>query len=175
MNPRYFIGISLPDDLTKNLEALQAKISAGQPVMDPLIPHITLLHPNILMTLSPLYFLPKVKILASEILPLEIELTKVDLFDTRVGYIAVTCPGLTQLQEQLVQLLPTDLRARYNVGREYVPHVTLAQSKPLQKLSEEYISKIKSEVEPLLPFTFAVHELTEFRQHSSRKYVMNSI
>lgn len=139
------------------------------------MPHITLLHPNILMTLSPLYFVPQVKEVSKSLLPFTVELTKTAMFDDRVLYIAVKSPELTNLQSKLVSLLPSDIQARYEVGRDYKPHITLVQAKPLQSLDTELIARINLQLGKHLPAKFEVTELTQFKSLGPRKYKIESI
>jgi 2'-5' RNA ligase len=170
MHQRYFIGITLPDNLTDVLAKIQGELRDVPGLMEPLVPHITLLHPNILMTLSPLYFVPKVKIIASKTLPIKIDLTKTALFDKRVLHIVVKSPELIRLQSELVELLPDDIRARYQVGREFTPHVTIAQAKPLQELPETLIDNLRMKVDPLLPEKFEAVSLSQFTWLKPRTY-----
>lgn len=143
--------------------------------MKPLVPHITLLHPNILMTVSPMYLLPLVKEAAAEFLPLSIELTGTAMFDSRVLYAAVKSPGLLKLQKRLVELLPDDVRARYMVGREFTPHVTLLQAKPLQSLDSELVAGFKTRIKTHLPASFKAQTLTSFTQQHARSYRVAAI
>lgn len=175
MQPRYFIGITLPDALSRQIAAIQKDLIKDTPVMQPLVPHITLLHPNILMTLSPLYLLPLVSKAAAGLLPISIELTGTAMFDRRVLYAAVKSPALPKLQKKLVELLPDDVRARYMVGREFTPHVTLLQAKPLQSLDPQLMADFKARMEPMLPVSFDVTALTSFVQQRARSYRVETI
>jgi 2'-5' RNA ligase len=175
MQPRYFIGITLPESLSEKIAKAQTELFGGHKVMEPLAAHITLLHPNILMTLSPLYFIPKVKEIAGTELPIDVELTKTTLFDERVLHIAVKSPELSALQQKLVELLPDDIRARYEVGRSFMPHVTLAQAKPLQKLDPALIEQMKKRIDPLLPKKFEAASLSQFTWIRPRKYRIQSV
>lgn len=175
MNPRYFIGISLPDNLTAEIQGIQTQMMLGRDNMDPLVPHITLLHPNILTTLSPMYFVPQVKVACKKFLPLNIELTKTALFDTRVLYISVKCPALIELHAALVDLLPNDIQARYQIGREYKPHVTLAQARPLQTLNPKIIDLFNKQIGSIIPTSFDVSNVTLFKSIGPRKYKIESI
>jgi 2'-5' RNA ligase len=175
MQPRYFIGITLPDSLSEKITLAQHELFSTHKVMEPLTPHITLLHPNILMTLSPLYFLPKVKEIADAELPIAIELSKTAIFDDRVLHIAVKSPGLLALQKKLVGLLPDDIRARYEVGRDYTPHVTLAQAKPLQGLDPLLVEQLQARVDSLLPKTFETANISKFTWIRPRKYKIQHV
>jgi 2'-5' RNA ligase len=175
MQPRYFIGITLPDTIGKKISEVQGRFLSGQDVMEALVPHITLLHPNILMTLSPLYFIPQVKQVADDLLPIKIELAKTAMFDDRVLHIAVKSPELLKLQKSLVELLPDDIRARYEVGRMYTPHVTLAQAKPLKRLDPALTEAVKKQINPLLPEKFEAAQVSQFTWIRPRKYKIQTI
>lgn len=175
MQPRYFIGIALPEALAADIAETQQRLLSGQDVMEPLAPHITLLHPNILMTLAPLYFIPQVRQVADDLLPITIELTKTAMFDDRVLHITVKSPELLKLQKKLVELLPDDVRARYEVGRTYTPHVTLAQAKPLKRLDPVLTEAIKKQVDPLVPEIFQADQLTQFTWIRPRKYKIQAV
>lgn len=175
MHPRYFIGIAFPDDISGQITAVQKKLVGQYDVMEPLVPHITLLHPNILMTLSPLYFIPLAKKAADAALPIKLELTKVAMFDSRVLHIAVKSAALHRLHDELVELLPDDVRARYEIGRKFTPHVTLAQAKPLQTLDSQLITDVSAQIEPLLPQTFEARHISQFKSQRARTYTVQQI
>lgn len=175
MNPRYFIGILLPDDLRHMIAGVQHELFQPGNVMQPLKPHITLLHPDELSTLHPLHFVPKIKEVADQLLPVKIKLDKVSMFDKRVLYLNVLAPDLTKLHQYLATLLPEDVLAQYHVSRPFHPHVTLAQAKPNQDLSPELVTEFCSRIEPLLPQTFSAQNLTEFRWLRPRVYKINDI
>lgn len=170
MNPRYFIGIALPNDLSHQIETIQKEILKDQAVMQPLVPHITLLHPNILMSLSPMYFVPQVKTLADKKLPISVELTKTGKFDERVLYITVKSHDLMDLHQEMISLLPPDIRARYQVGRSFIPHITIAQAKPLQALGTDLVEQLQQRLIPLLPCSFETTHLTQFNSTGPRTY-----
>ena len=175
MQPRYFIGIVLPTELSTKISRLQHDLLMPGKVMPPLVPHITLLDPNSLMTLAPSYFTPKVTALAAKILPIEVNLKRVEMFDRRVLYIAAEGSDLIELQKELVGLLPDKVKAQYIIGREFSPHVTLVQAKPKQNLSEELIKSFKNKLEPLLPYRFTVNHLAQFTWQSPRNYKVEAI
>ncbi len=175
MNPRYLIGISLPDELSHAIEKIQEDILDGENVMQPLVPHITLMHPSLLATLSPLYFLPQAKNVAQDSLPITIKLLKTAMFDRRVLYIAVMSDDLSKLQKNLIELLPSDVKSRYEVGRHFLPHITVAQAMPMQSLSEDLVTRLNAKLSNLLPATFAVHNLTKFDSSGPRIYKPKSI
>lgn len=143
--------------------------------MEPLVPHITLLHPNILQTVSPIYLIPLVKQIAETELPIHIELTGTAMFDKRVLHIAVNSPRMINLQAKLVDLLPPDIKARYEIGRKYTPHVTLLQAKPLQALDPSIIKQFENELKAQLPHAFEANKLTIFTWQGPRRYKVEDI
>lgn len=174
MQPRYFIGITLSRALSRTIAQAQDKLITRNTklVMEPLVPHITLLHPDLLMTLPPSHFIPKIKQVADTQLPLTISLEKPAMFDQRVLHISVHSPALIELQKNLVTLLPDQIRAQYEVGRQYTPHVTLLQAKPMQKLPLELIDEFKTRFEPLFPQSFTAYHLAQFHWLRPRSYMV---
>jgi 2'-5' RNA ligase len=175
MQQRYFIGITPPEDFSNKIALIQHSLMMPGKTMDPLVPHITLLDPNTLMTLPPMYFLPKVKTVAAEVLPFELEFSRLDMFDKRVLYIAIKSRELQKLQEQLANLLPESILAQYYVGRSYTAHLTLAQAKPKQVLPDDLITTFRRQIAPLLPYRFSAKQLTHFIRQSPRNYKVESI
>lgn len=162
MQPRYFIGLTLPDGLTRQIDEIRSRLLAGHKIMEPLVPHITLLHPNVLMSVPRQHVIPRMQQLASEHLPFKVELTHTGLFDQRVLYIAVSCPELTALRKALIGLLPENVQASYEIGRQFTPHVTIAQAKPMQKLPETLIEDLAAALNPLLPVVYKAEKLYSF-------------
>lgn len=165
----------MPDELSTAVSQAQKKLLVPGQVMDPLVPHVTLLDPNMLMELSPTYFLPKVRQTAAVTLPFEVTLTHLDMFDSRVLFIRAESSELIKLRKDLVKLIPEKIRAQYTVNREYIPHVTLAQAKPNQHLSDEQITNIKTKIQPLLPQIITVRSLNQFQWIRPRTYRIKKI
>jgi 2'-5' RNA ligase len=170
MNPRYFIGILLPDEMRNEVGKIQHELLQPGKIMEPLKPHITLLHPNMVMNISPMYLVPKIKELTNQILPISINLTHTGMFDMRVLHIVVDSPEITDLYSKLTSLLPEETLASYSVGRSFAPHVTVAQTKPKQTLSDEQIYQYQKRIDPLLPYVFQVNKLTIFKWIRPRVY-----
>lgn len=143
--------------------------------MEPLTPHITLLHPSILQSVSPLYLIPRLKQLTETELPLKIELSKIAMFDKRVLHIAVNSPDIMRLHASVASLLPPDIRASYEVGRPYTPHVTLLQAKPMQALDQRLVELFTEELKSSLPVSFTATELTRFTWVAPRKYKIEKL
>jgi 2'-5' RNA ligase len=175
MNPRYFIGITMPEELSNKIAQIQSILYDHSEVMQPLVPHITLLHPNVLTSLSPMYFVPKVKELSADFLPFNAKLLDLNIFHNQVFHITVESFELLKLQKEMVKLLPDSVRAQYYVGREFTPHVTLAQSKPKQDLDPELMKIIEDKTKNLLPQSFEVKNLTKFTWLSPRNYKVVAI
>lgn len=175
MQLRYFIGISLPPEFSHPIAQLQREFFIRGRVMEPLVPHITLLHPNILGTLAPSFFTPKVKQVADRVLPINIELKAANMFDQRVLHITVESSGLHNLQSSLSSLLPGKVRAQYDRERKFTPHITLLQAKPKQNLPPELIREIKNKIELFLPQNFMATRLTQFTWILPRTYKITNI
>lgn len=175
MHQRYFIGITLPEDLSRQISAVQHDLFIPGKVREPLTPHITLLQPDLLESSPPSYLVPKVERATDAKLPIIVSLGKAALFDQRVLYVAVHSPELYELHEELVKLLPDRVRAMYDISREFVPHVTLAQAKPKQELPPELVNNFKARVDPLLPYSFAAPNLSQFTRIRPRVYEVRKI
>lgn len=175
MSNRYFIGIILPEDLIKSIAHIQRDLLVPHKVMPPLVPHITLLDPNTLSTVNAVEFLPAVKEIARANLPINISLRHTSLFGQRVLHIAAESPKLLALQQQLVGLLPEAVRLKYQSGRPFRPHATLAQAKPSQNLSPRLVESFREQIDPLLPQSFTAENLTHFQWIRPRTYKLSLI
>ena len=175
MHPRYFIGLDLPSDISEAIESARIALLAGHPVMQPLVPHITLIHPGALTSVSPMYFVPQVQQLAAGYLPLNVKLTETGLFDRRVLHLTVQSPGLHDLHAALLAALPEQAKNRYDPGRTFTPHVTVAQSEPRMQLSDELIDKLTSKLQPLLPYEFKATQVHLFQQVKPRQYEVRPV
>lgn len=172
---RWFIGALLPPIISDAIISIQRELINDDAILPPLMPHITLMHPNPLMELSPLHFAPLAKKAAHELLPCEILLGSIGTFNDSVLYISVKSPELTQIHNQLVALLPSKIQSQYFVRRDFVPHVTLAQSRGLNKLSHEIITQFTHKIEPLLPTKFTLQKLTRYEWQGSRTYLVKDL
>lgn len=172
---RWFIGTLLPPNISEAITTVQHKLIDESTMQPPLMPHITLMHPNPLMELSPLYFAPIAKIAAQKVLPCTIQLQHIAVFHNNVLYIAVKSPELIQIHNQLVSLLPKKIQAQFFVGRDFVPHVTLAQTKNLHTIKLEHAKQFKQAIEPLLPTSFTLHKLTRCEWQSPRSYTAKDL
>jgi 2'-5' RNA ligase len=170
MQQRYFIGITLPDELSSTINKIQHDLFQPGKTMQPLVPHITLLHPNMLESLTPKKLIPNVKLAADEMLPISIRLSEINMFDKRVIYIAVQCSKIIDLYEKLFKQLPAGVREKYQNDRKFNPHVTLTQSKPRQNLDSVLVQRFNKQVSPLLPQTFQAKNLSKFIWQSPRTY-----
>lgn len=175
MQPRYFIAITLPEPFSWQVSELQKQLYLTSQTMEPLVPHITLLHPSILETLAPSHFVPKIKQVADQFLPFEIRLAQTALFDKHVFHITIDSPELVAMHEKLLDLLPDKIRAEYLIGREFTPHITLIQAKPRQKLDEVLISRAESLFKSLLPYTFTAARVTRFTWERPRSYRLETV
>ena len=168
---RWFIGVTLPDELSDAISSVQHQLRRNDnTLLEPLVPHITLLHPNPLMELSPLYFAPIAKQATDTLLPCDITLTAASTFRSDVLYISVESPQLDQIYNALVEALPHAVQSAYFVGKEFVPHITIAQAKSGHTLRENAFQIAEQQLRGLLPTTFITNELTRFESNASRSY-----
>jgi 2'-5' RNA ligase len=172
---RYFIGLTLPENITRLLEITRHKVFMPQTMLSPLQPHITLLHPNALMQSPPEDLLPKIRAAVQPFLPVTLTLTSLKWFDRRVIYLAVDCPDLAVLQSALVAQLPSEPQAKFYASRTFTPHVTLSQAKPYQKLPEDLLDIYSKDLQNYLPYTSTISALTVFRWQSPRRYKISPI
>ena len=175
MSARYFIGLTLPTDLSAIISDVQNKSISSHLLMKPIQPHITLLDPNTLMDVSPMYLIPKVKELATQYLPLNITLSEIESFENRVLYIAADSPELIKFQAALSALLPDKVQASHLVGRSFTPHVTLAQAKPRQKLVGNLEQSFQHKLAGFLPATFTANHISKFTWQAPRTYNVSDI
>jgi 2'-5' RNA ligase len=175
MQQHYFIGITLPKDLSKAIADIQRDLYQPQRVLLPLTPHITLLEPNLLSMLPTAEFIPEVKKLAEQFLPFKISLTRTSSFGKNVFYISAVSEELLEMQQNLEELLEKATYGRMHADRPFNPHVTLAQAKRSQILSIPFIEHYKSYVDPLLPKSFTVDELAYFQWVHPRSYALYEI
>lgn len=170
MEQRYFVGITLPKDLSQIISDIQKELLVPHKILTPLVPHITLLEPNLLETMPPDALMPQIKRVAEGVLPIQITLTRTACFDKRVLYIEAQNGELSELRNQLIGLLP-EPPAR----RQFQPHVTVAQAKHNQTLTEASIESYRERIEPLLPASFTASQLSYFEWIHPRTYALYDI
>jgi 2'-5' RNA ligase len=176
MPPSYFIGIALPQAIANHISSVQSKYYSEKQLLKPLLPHITIVHPQALHTISPLWLLPKIKALVNDFLPIEISIEGFGLFYKNVFYISVSSKGLMQLQFKLLELLPEDVRSRYYTGvNAYTPHITIVQSKPKYPLNDKQLFNYRNELSDLVGKKFTASSLTKFERTAPAKHKLISI
>ncbi|HET8690448.1 MAG TPA: 2'-5' RNA ligase family protein [Candidatus Saccharimonadales bacterium] len=165
----YFIGIALPPELTQKLGRLKNRLWHNDAeLLQPVLPHVTLLHPPSLDGLMPSQLIPQVRQVASRYLPLTIGLTEVGHFGDSVIFVEVQSLKLEALQSQLVKLLPAEVR-RLHYRRPYRPHVTIAQ-KPEPKALDQSLIEAEIRGSITLPQSFAVENISCFKRILPRHY-----
>jgi 2'-5' RNA ligase len=176
MPPRYFIGITPPKDVARVISSVQYSLYDEKLLLKPLVPHITIIHPNALERISPLWLLPKLKSVQAAIMPTSIKLGSISVFHTSNLHIKVESTSLNELYEQCLNLLPKDVIATHFVGkRKFDPHITLAQAKPKQELSPKYIELYRQQLKPIIGTQFTVNNLTKFEHSAPRHYQIKHI
>jgi 2'-5' RNA ligase len=172
---RYFIGIQLPAKLADTIGVLQQRLYDERTTLAPLVPHITLLHTNVLTTLAPMHLMPRVRETSASYLPFTVRMTHIDHFGSHVLFIAVESTELVQLHNDLVAILPEKIRRQYYVGRSFTPHVTLMQAKPRLQIPRVITEEFIESLQGLLPHSFSVEHLYKFEWQSPRKYNIATI
>jgi 2'-5' RNA ligase len=172
---RYFIGIALPEAISETLSQFQKSHYMLRSMMKPLIPHITLLHPDVLMTISPIFMLPVTKDIGRDFLPMNITLGKINTFNDRVLHIEIESTEVTSIQQQLVDALPGKLKSQYYVGRNFTPHITILQAKHKLKIPEQTVNACIDSLQPIIQESFQVNELSQFIWNNPREYSVKSI
>lgn len=170
----YFIGISLPQELNRQISELQWDLHELDKVMlRPILPHITLLYPPSLQGMMPDELLPRVHEVAERYLPLTIALQDIGYFRDRVCFVTVQSHYLISLQAQLVRMLPPEVR-RVHYRRPYHPHITLAQIYQPNTLDKARVREVIGS-RLLLPQQFRVEHVSFFQRILPREYRAKSI
>lgn len=165
----YFIGISLPPELDRQVSELQWDLHGlDKATLKPVLSHITLLHPPSLQGIMPSELLPRVHEVAERYLPLTIALQDIGYFRDRVCFVAVQSHQLISLQAQLVRMLPPEAR-QLHYKRPYHPHITLAQIHQPKVLDKEQVEEVIGN-RLLLPQQFTVEHVSYFQRILPRQY-----
>jgi 2'-5' RNA ligase len=167
---RYFIGVAPSEALAGKLSAIQRRLHKPNLLLEPLEPHITLIHPNALYTMTADRFLPKAASIAKRILPIPIRLSDVGVFGGRVLHIRIDSTDLALLQEFLIRQLPPDTVKQHYDNRPYTPHITVAQTKRGKRLPAEVIRQFTAALKPLLPRTEHIGTLSVYEWQAPRRY-----
>lgn len=170
----YFIGISLPPDLDRQIAELKWRLHDSQPhMLKPVLPHVTLLHPPSLQGILPSQLIPRIHDIVGRYLPIRITLTRIGFFGPRVCYLEAESFSLYSLQSQLMRLLPPEAQA-IHYKHNFLPHVTLAQTYDPATLSKTKVTDIVNESLDL-PITFTVDSVTHFTRIKPRVYTSQPI
>lgn len=165
----YFIGIALPPDLDKMVGALKWQLHDSQRhTLKPVVPHVTLLNPPSLQGILPSQLIPRIHEVVERYLPIRITLTQIGFFGPRVCYVEAESFSLYSLQAQLVRLLPPEAQAMH-YKRDFLPHVTLAQTYEPATLSQTKVTEMVTQTLDL-PLTFTVDSVTHFTRIKPRVY-----
>jgi 2'-5' RNA ligase len=166
MRYQYYIGISLPPELSTCLSGIQQALFDPSVAIPPLEPHITLLPPPAVQTIAPDILAARVREAAQPFLPLAITLTDVVTFDRHAVVLSVVSPQIRELQRILATLVP----ANTDEKRPFHPHITLSQAIRGKKLPSELIDAYRHELSASLPLAATVDHLTLFRWLRPRVY-----
>lgn len=171
----YFVGIALPPELDDPIRRFQVSHYDPEIMKPPLTPHITLLHPNALSEIHSTYILPKIKQAAGRFLPLSIRLHTPELLGDSLLYCPVESSVIESLQQTLVSLLPSKIQAAHYVGKDFMPHVTLLQAAPRQKLPAEISQAAVRQLGGHIPTDFTAIQLSVFSWQGPRRYHMAAL
>jgi 2'-5' RNA ligase len=165
----YFIGISLPPDLDRQITELKWRLYDEQPhMLKPVLPHVTLLHPPSLQGILPSQLLPRIHTIAKRYLPMTITLSNIGFFGTRICYVQADSFSLYSLQSNLMRLLPPEAQA-IHYKHDFMPHVTLAQTYEPATLNRTMVmNQIGASLS--LPITFTVDSVAQFTRIKPRAY-----
>lgn len=170
----FFIGIKLPDKTNEQISKFKWEIhQAYRGTLRPLIPHITLLHPQSLAASDPKDLIQEIKSLAPRHLPMTVTLDFVDNFGGKAFFLSANSPELIDLQSHLRMLLPPDSQQVYETWG-FTPHVTLVQAQEKHLFTNEKIIKsLGSHI--TLPITFSVTSISLFTRIGEREYIAHTI
>lgn len=176
MPPSYFIGLTLPTDISSAIIDVQTSLYDDNILLQPLVPHITIIQPNALSQISPIWIKPVAKNIANNYLPLKAKITDVKTFNDKVIYLAIDCPGLIDMQKDLVAALPKDIYQRYYVGRlPYTPHITIAQTKNQTALSSAIIASYTEALQNFVNQDLNINIIYIFKHSAPRTYKIQKI
>lgn len=176
MPPRYFIGLELPRDACNAISVVQDNLYDDKLLLKPLLPHVTIVQPNALQAISPMWLLPKLKPLVNSYFPLNIKIGELSVFNNSVLHFKIKSPELISLQFEIIDLLPPDILSRYYVGKNpYTPHVTIAQTNPKLSLNQIQISAYAKELKGLVNNQYIISSPSKFDHTSPRQYKVTKI
>jgi len=160
----------------KLISDIQNNLYDEKLLLKPLVPHITIVHPNSLATVSPLWILPKINNATSHLLPININIDGLGSFSKYNLHLKVSSPQLNEIHHSIISLLPPNIYAANYIGKnQFVPHITIAQCKPMQQLSPKYINAYSQELKSLIGTQFNVKQLTKFEHTAPRQYQVKII
>lgn len=155
---QYFIAIEPPEALSQRLTRVMSQLGDEWPV-----PHITVKNPIGLG--ADLRWLAPAREVISHCEPLRVALGPVRTFDTRVLYLAVSCPGLDALHQRLMDACGQGSEDALFDERPYVAHLTLTRS---HLDDAPRVQRWLEDLEHATPFD--VHRLTVFHREPTTHY-----
>ncbi|HJQ08865.1 MAG TPA: 2'-5' RNA ligase family protein [Candidatus Saccharimonadales bacterium] len=170
MSYRYYIGLNLPTDISKQIVIVQKKLFDPNVAIPPLEPHITLLPPPAVAMIDPEVLAPKTAELAQPFWPLQGALQSVETFKQHAVAIAVQSEAIHRWQQKLVTLLPHNVSIGHFPGLSFHPHVTLSQTIRGKRLPLDLALAYEEELRALLPCSFQADRLTLYKWQRPRHY-----
>lgn len=172
---RYFIGIDIPTKLAARISTIQRQSFDAHTMLEPLKPHITLLHPGLVENIAADELLPAAKAVAAQFFPLNLTLKHIGQFQTKAVFIAVESARLMELYRALFALLPSGILMQRQPIRPFLPHITIAQSKRSHQLSPAVYHLAVQQLVQYLPIQLTAEHLTYYEQSRPRSYVTEAI
>ena len=171
-NP-YFLGIAPPLELSNKIGEIQKRLhKENETLLQPLIPHITLLHPGCAMLIGKQKLLAHAQSIVSTMKPIIIRLDTIDMFGSRVLHIAAASNDLKPLHTLCAPLPTKQYDSYYNsaIG-QFRPHITIAQTASGETPPDSFTRKVTVRVQVILPAHFVADHPTLFVRHGYRNYI----
>jgi 2'-5' RNA ligase len=172
---RYYIGLDLPEQLSKPIAEVQQELFTPSLTREPLEPHITLLPPPAVEQMEPQALGAQAQAVAADLLPLTLRLTDVITFDRRAIVINVEGDAVYELQARLAKLLPSADQPTYAPLARFHPHITLSQAVRGKQLPEPLLVAYRERLATSLPTTCVIGQLTLYEWVSPRRYSAHSL
>ncbi|MCE7936936.1 2'-5' RNA ligase family protein [Candidatus Saccharibacteria bacterium CPR2] len=141
---RYFIGLSIPEPISSLISRYQTQFIDKDIYMRPIIPHITLVPPNVLNELSLSESLQRLKDINSKLKSFSATLNTINHFNNRVLHIALSdkVGVLRTTHESLIDNLDIQSTVDGHIKQEFTPHITLIQTKPYKQFADQSLKRL---------------------------------
>lgn len=170
MLQRYYIGLSMPYHIGRQITQAQRRLFDPSIAVKPLEPHITLLPPPAVTGMDRAELTARCKAAAEPFWPLRLTMTAIGASRGRSVFIDINGGYLHKLQQCLVALLPENAQITYYPEVTFHPHITLAQARREHHLPGGLAHEYEQLLRTLFPCTFIVTHLTLYRANGPRTY-----